>query len=113
MSLVIIYLFIHLAPMQILIVGDKFYNSCVAVLKAGNRFVNPMLLVDELQRQLEIEDKEIRLEIEDCLVNGIINARDDNDIPNLRKVMSTVFFNQVVHFYRFVSIAGFRRILQG
>lgn len=72
--------------------GDKLYNNCVNYLKECNKFLHPMLMVDEIQRKFDLHEKEVHLEIEDCLVNGIISAKEDVDIPNLKKVQFVVFF---------------------
>lgn len=44
-----------------------------------------MLLVDEIQKQFSLGDKEVMLEIEDCLVNGMVGAKGTDNVPNLEK----------------------------
>lgn len=66
--------------------GDRLYNSCVAYLKECNKFLDKMLMVDEIQRKFDLENKEVQLDIQDCLVNGIISAKEDMGIPSLKQV---------------------------
>lgn len=72
--------------------GDNYYTSCVQTLKDAGKFVNAMLLVEELQRTFLIEDKEISFDIDDCLVNGITSIKDEPNCKNLLQV--SLLFNR-------------------
>lgn len=58
-------------------------------------------MVDEIQRKFDLHEKEVHLEIEDCLVNGIISAREDFDVPNLKRVQCVPFFVNCTHIFSF------------
>lgn len=67
-------------------------------------------MVDELERKLEIEDKEIQLEIDDCLVNGVLSVDDNSDVPNLKKVN---VLRATVSQYFTLFVPGIPRVFQG
>ncbi|XP_044260521.1 uncharacterized protein LOC123008654 [Tribolium madens] len=76
---------------QVLISGDEFYQSCVNYLQETGRFKHKYLMVDEVKRDFDVENKKVNLEIDDCLVNGIVNAKSDTGIPNLRRGFEQFF----------------------
>lgn len=45
-----------------------------------------MLTVDDLNRKFVLDEKQINLDITDCLVNGLLDAKDLNGVLNLNKV---------------------------
>ncbi|EFA04883.1 hypothetical protein TcasGA2_TC014944 [Tribolium castaneum] len=76
---------------QVLLSGDEFYHGSVAHLQETGRFKHKYLMVDEVKRDFDVENKKVNLEIDDCLVNGIINAKSDTGIPNLKRGFEQFF----------------------
>lgn len=70
--------------------GDVFYNKCVNVLKQKNQFQQKMLMMGEMLDNHTLLDKELIIDIRDCLVNGFLQAPENGDLLNLRKVFGFV-----------------------
>lgn len=66
--------------------GDKFYLETVENLQEKGLFQNSRLMLSELNKRHKLRDKEADFEIEECVVNGLINAKEKNDLYDLRKV---------------------------
>jgi hypothetical protein len=76
---------------DVLISGDEFYRGCVQTLQECGKFKHKYLMVDELNRNFDVLNKRVNLEIDDCLVNGVINAKSDTGIPNLKRGFEEFF----------------------
>ncbi|KAF2888220.1 hypothetical protein ILUMI_17953, partial [Ignelater luminosus] len=76
---------------EILIQGDTYYKNCVDALKESNKFIDNKLLVDEVLIKFPLEGYEMNLEIQDCMINGLLDAKDDNDALNLKKGLEEFF----------------------
>ncbi|RZC38818.1 uncharacterized protein BDFB_004743, partial [Asbolus verrucosus] len=76
---------------QVLLDGDEFYRGCIDHLRENNKLKHRFLMVDELKRHFDVKNKRVDLEIDDCLVNGVINAKSDTGIPNLKRGFEEFF----------------------
>lgn len=90
--------------------GDSYYNQSVQELKHRKRFEDPMLTVDELKRSVEVEGYAIKLDIDDCVINGLITAKNSEETPNLKKGLMSFYedFDWAVVTTRGISVAAFR-----
>lgn len=70
---------------KIMNVGDKYYTQCVAKLKDDGKFINPHLTTAELDRYYVYKNKKIEFVVDDCLVNGSVLAKPDDDSLNLER----------------------------
>ncbi|KAB0791417.1 hypothetical protein PPYR_03217 [Photinus pyralis] len=96
---------------EILIQTEPYYKECVAKLKSGNKFRDGKLLVDELNRKCALEGTEINFDIEECAVNGLIDAKDYDDTLNLKSGIATFFRdnNSAIVTARSVSVAIWKK----
>lgn len=96
--------------MQILLQGDNFYKLCVEELKENNKYIDSKLLVDELKRSMVLEGKEIKFTIEDCLFNGLLDAKNVNDAMNLNQALHEFFKDNdtAIVTARYISVAVWR-----
>lgn len=76
--------------MQILEVGDALYTESCNILKAKDKYTNPQLYITEVVSRFTVLDRDISLYIEDCAVNGILTAPDEdgNEPYSLKQVRS-------------------------
>lgn len=63
--------------------GDSLHSSCVASLQARGDFHDPKLTVDELDRTFVLSGKRVNLDVSDCLVNGLMDAKRDRNVLDL------------------------------
>ncbi|KAJ8954144.1 hypothetical protein NQ318_005738 [Aromia moschata] len=70
---------------EILTLGDTFYNESVENLRTKGKFINKMLMLSEVNTTFVMHDLEANFEVDECVINGIINSKPDNDIINLQK----------------------------
>ena len=76
---------------EILVNGDELYRSCVQYLNEIGKFKHPHLMIDEIKTSFNVANKMIKLEVNDCLVNGVVNAKNDSWVPNLLKGFTEFF----------------------
>lgn len=76
---------------EILLEGDQLYNYTVERLKDKDKFVDAMLMVSELPKTFTVMNKTVELEIEDCIINGLITSKDKDEVPNLKKGLAEFF----------------------
>ncbi|XP_019769617.1 uncharacterized protein LOC109544047 isoform X1 [Dendroctonus ponderosae] len=78
---------------EILMTGDEFYRDSVETLQEKGAFISSHLMLFELKKRHRLRDKEAEFELEECLVNGLINARNSNDVNDLRKGLEEFFID--------------------
>lgn len=79
---------------DILTSGDKLYNNTVDELKRKEKFKQDQLMASEIPKKFAFDaTKEVNLEIQDCLVNGIVSAKSNDNICNLRKGLEEFFID--------------------
>lgn len=57
--------------------GDQYYHICIEYLQQNSLFKHPHLMVAELYKSFDMGEQRFFFEIEDCLVNGIINSKEE------------------------------------
>ncbi|XP_030747483.1 uncharacterized protein LOC115875982 isoform X2 [Sitophilus oryzae] len=76
---------------EVLMTGDGFYKSSVEYLQKKGLFTKPRLMLNELKGSVKIRDKEACYELDECIVNGLICAKEKNDPVNLKKGLEYFF----------------------
>ncbi|KAK5638441.1 hypothetical protein RI129_012736 [Pyrocoelia pectoralis] len=76
---------------EILIQSEPYYKICVANLQSASKYRDAKLTVGELTRKCILEGNEINFDIEEGLVTGMIDAKDYNDVLNLKSGIATFF----------------------
>ncbi|XP_076256073.1 uncharacterized protein LOC143193632 [Rhynchophorus ferrugineus] len=78
---------------EILMAGDKIYKSSTKTLQDKSLFVNSHLMLSELNKTFKVRTKEATLEIEECVINGLISANKENDTYDLKNAIETFFID--------------------
>lgn len=55
-----------------------------------------MLMVAEIPDRYKLAENELNLNVEDCLINGLLNGPDNPDIPNLKQVYKSGGYARLV-----------------
>ncbi|XP_050312068.1 uncharacterized protein LOC126747451 [Anthonomus grandis grandis] len=76
---------------EILMSGDAFYRKSVEYLQEKGLFNNYHLMLSELNGKHHVRDKEAHFDLEECIVNGLVYAKNKNDLFNLLKGMDHFF----------------------
>lgn len=68
---------------EILDKGDELHKKSVEELKKKEKFVSQMLCAAEICRQINVKDQQVELSIDDCMLNGSLQARGVGPITGL------------------------------
>ncbi|XP_044261040.1 uncharacterized protein LOC123009011 [Tribolium madens] len=72
--------------------GDKFYQICVENLRQNDQFRHPHLMIAEIYKSYDIENRRFMFEIDDCLVYGVVNSKTPG-ILTLQQGLTEFFQN--------------------
>lgn len=67
---------------EILLAGDALHRQSVDQLKQREKFVSQMLLPSEISRYFVLKDQNVQFTIEECVVNGSLQASNTTTGPN-------------------------------
>lgn len=75
-----------LSSFQVLEHGDRHYQESVEYLQKNEKFDKKFLLLSEILTKCKLLNKQIHFNVEECFLNGIINAKKENDLMDLKRV---------------------------
>lgn len=79
---------------EILVSGDKLYNDAVDELIRKDKYKDEKLMITEVPRKFAFDaTKEVNIEVQDCLINGIVSAKSNDKICNLKKGLEEFFID--------------------
>lgn len=76
---------------KILNAGDEFYTITIVKLKFKEKYVSPLLMVDELDKKIKIHDMLIHLNFGKSMINGSLLAQEDETDLTLAHSLSKFF----------------------
>lgn len=66
--------------------GHEYYKESIEYLKEKNLFKDKKLLISELKPHFPYKQQLILFKVDECYLNGFINAKEEQNTLNLKKV---------------------------
>ncbi|CAH1118614.1 unnamed protein product [Phaedon cochleariae] len=96
---------------EVVELGDQLYVESVDQLTKNNLFENRMLMMSEINKSFKMHDLEANFEVDECMINGMLNAKNTNDNKDLRKGLEELFFDMEsgIVTCRYISVAVWKK----